>query len=295
MVLTALFRPDLAPEAESASEYYENDLALWRDPLTDQEFVWLKGGCFQMGQSAEEKQKLTEEAGELKYREFYADETPQHKVCLEGFWLGRKEITRRQWVSLMATKPFSTEVADNHPATNISWLMSMDFVLVLNGIATTGFRLPTEAEMEYATRAGTATTFSTGTTISTSQANYNGSYTFDSGERGTYLEQTAPTGNYPANQFGLYDLHGNVWEWCSDWYDKNYYQNSPIDAPKGPETGKKKVLRGGSWFTSPRSIRSANRRGVEPDVAMQDSGFRLVANRPPPMEKEQKIFFNPDF
>jgi formylglycine-generating enzyme required for sulfatase activity len=293
LTLATSFQPCLAVETEANPEYYENDLTLWREPLTNQEFVWLQGGCFQMGQSSQERQQLKEEAGELKYREFYADETPQHKVCLDGFWLARQEITQLQWTSLMATKPFSPNMAIDHPATNISWLMTMDFITVLNGIDSESFRLPTEAEMEYGTRAGTSTPFHTGKTITTDQANYNGVYTYDTGERGAYLEKTAPTRSYPANQVGLFDMHGNVWEWCSDWYDKEYYQHSQIDNPKGPKTGKKKVMRGGSWFTAPRSIRSANRRGIEPDIALEDSGFRLVVNRPSP--KKKGTIFNPDF
>lgn len=297
LTLTSLSQPCLAGETESNPEYYEKNLTLWREPLTNQEFVWLEPGCFQMGQSSAEKQQLKNDAGELKYRDFYADETPQHKVCLDGFWLARQEVSQLQWTNIMATKPFSPGTTDDHPATNISWLMAMDFIIVLNGISSESFRLPSEAEMEYGTRAGTSTPFHTGETISTDQANYNGVYKYDTGERGAYLEKTAPVRSYPANQFGLFDMHGNVWEWCSDWYDKEYYQQSPINNPKGPITGQKKVMRGGSWFTSPRTIRSANRRGIEPDVALEDSGFRLVVNRPPPRQKEaiSKSDFNPDF
>lgn len=287
----------LASETAAAKTPSSATDLLWQEPLTNQEFIWVPAGCFQMGQSPQEKQKLTDDAGELKYRDFYADETPQHKVCLDGFWLARQEISQRQWINLMATKPFFTDITDDHPATNISWLMAMDFITVLNGIADEIFRLPSEAEMEYSIRAGTSTPFHTGKTISTDQANYNGLYAYDSGERGTYLEKTTPSRSYPANQFGLFDLHGNVWEWCSDWYGKEYYQKSASTNPQGPVTGKKKVMRGGSWFTAPRSIRSANRRGIEPDVAMEDAGFRLVVNRPPPQKKEPvaKSGFDPDF
>jgi formylglycine-generating enzyme required for sulfatase activity len=293
LLSATLLQSGLAAETKENQEYYKDDLTLWREPLTNQEFVWLPGGCFPMGQSQPEMQKLQEEAGELKYREFYADETPNHRVCLEGFWLERQEVSRLQWIRLMATQPFPQDVADDHPATKISWLMAMDFIAVLNGISGASFRLPTEAEMEYATRGGTTTPFHTGKTIATSQANYNGAYTYDNGAKGDYLEKTAPVRSYPVNQFGLFDLHGNVWEWCSDWYAKDYYQHSPTDNPRGPKTGKKKVMRGGSWFTAPRSLRSANRRGFEPDMALDDSGFRLVANRPPPRKKE--TVFNSDF
>jgi formylglycine-generating enzyme required for sulfatase activity len=297
LTIAILCQPCLAGETAPNSEYYEKDLTLWRELLTGQEFVWLQTGCFQMGQSSQERQKLKNDAGELKYREFYGDEAPQHKVCLDGFWLARQEISQLQWTNIMASKPFPPDMAADHPATNISWLMALDFIAVLNGISSESFRLPSEAEMEYGIRAGTGTPFHTGSTISTDQANYNGVYKYDTGKRGAYLEQTAPSRSYPANQFGLFDMHGNVWEWCSDWYDKDYYQYSPIDNPTGPITGKKKVMRGGSWFTAPRSIRSANRRGIEPDIALEDSGFRLVVNRPPPrkVEAASSPIFNPDF
>ena len=298
LTLAILLQPCLAGETATNSEYHEKDLTLWREPLTNQEFVWLQTDCFQMGQSSQEKQTLKNDAGELKYRDFYGDETPRHKVCLDGFWLARQEVSQQQWINLMATKPFSQGMAKkDHPATNISWLMAVDFITVLNGISSESFRLPSEAEMEYGTRAGTSTPFHTGKTITTDQANYNGVYTYDTGERGAYLEKTAPIRSYPANQFGLFDMHGNVWEWCSDWYAKDYYQDSPIDNPKGPITGKKKIMRGGSWFTAPRSIRSANRRGIEPDIALEDSGFRLVVNRLPPKKAEASSspIFNPDF
>lgn len=297
--LTLISAPPTCLASETTANFpsSDNHLILWQEPLTNQEFVWLPAGCFQMGQPPQEKQKLQNDAGELKYRDFYADENPQHKVCLDGFWMARQEVSQRQWINLMASKPFSPNIIDGHPATNISWLMAKKFITVLNGISAETFRLPTEAEMEYGTRAGTSTPFYTGQTISTDQANYNGTYTYDNAERGAYREQTTPSRSYPANTFGLFDLHGNAWEWCSDWYDKDYYRKSPIYKPQGPTTGKKKVMRGGSWFTAPRSIRSANRRGIEPDIAMADAGFRLVANRPPPKKKEPDTnsAFNPDF
>lgn len=293
LMLTTLSIPCLADETADNSEYYDNNLPLWREPITGQEFVWVKGGCFMMGQSPQEKTTLIKDGGELKYREFYADETPQHKICLDGFWLARHEVTKSLWGNMMATTPFSVQTPTDHPATNISWLMAMDFIVVLNDFAKGLFRLPTEAELEYATRAGTATPFHTGETISTDQANFNGSYPYGTSEKGVYLETTTPGGSYPANQFGLFDTHGNVWEWCSDWYAKDYYQHGPSENPQGPVTGKKKVLRGGSWFTAPRSVRAANRRGLEPDATVEDAGFRLVVTRAPP--KKKAAFFNPNF
>lgn len=271
-----------------------NGRHLWREPVTGMEFIWLPGECFKMGQAGSEKRQLEKEAGQERYNKFYADETPQHQVCLSGFWLARHEVTRQQWFRLMDTVPFPGGRSNDHPATNISWDMANELIKTLNGKnKQTSFRLPTEAEMEYAIRAGTETQFYTGMTIATDQANFNGYYIYGDGLRGVFHEKPLPAGSYPPNKFGLFDMHGNVWEWCSDWYDKNYYINSPADNPQGPATGSLKVMRGGSWYTSPRSLRSANRHGVASHTALDDYGMRLVAIHPPPTRKD--VGFDPDF
>lgn len=247
-----------------------------------------------MGQSAMEQKQLITEAGEVRYNKFYSDETPQHLVCLDGFWLGRHEITRQQWFMLMKTAPFPGGLDNDHPATNISWDMAERFISTLNDRSSqTSLRMPTEAEMEYAIRGGTETPFNTGRTISTDEANFNGYYIYGEGSRGIYHEKPMPVGSYPPNRFGLFDMHGNVWEWCSDWYAEQYYANSPEKDPQGAEKGSLKVLRGGSWFTSPRSLRSANRHAVSPKTGLEDHGFRLVANRPAPAAVH--LDFDPDF
>ena len=119
------------------------------------------------------------------------------------------------------------------------------------------YRLPTEAEWEYACRAGTTTPFHFGETISTDQANYNGNFTYGNGKKGVYRKKTTPVGSFPANAWGLYDMHGNVWQWCQDWYG-DYPQKDVVD-PQGPEKGEYRVLRGGSWSNDPRYCRSAYR------------------------------------
>jgi formylglycine-generating enzyme required for sulfatase activity len=128
------------------------------------------------------------------------------------------------------------------------------------------YRLPTEAEWEYACRAGTTTPFSTGRSLSASFANFN-----SPGSGGT-----CRAGEYPASPWKLYDLHGNVWEWCADWYDPRYYENSPREDPPGPPAGTERVLRGGSWSCAARYCRSAHRGHGAPGNRQNDIGFRVV-------------------
>ena len=137
------------------------------------------------------------------------------------------------------------------------------------------FRLPTEAEWEYACRAGTRTAFHFGETISTDQANYNGG-AYGNGRRGECRWRTMPVGSFPANAWGLYDMHGNVWEWCSDWYEKNYYKTSPKDDPTGPATDSERVLRGGAWDDDPYDCRAATRFRHRPGGNVDAVGFREI-------------------
>jgi len=279
---------------ETNNEYLENGLLIWREPQADMEFVWLVGKCFEMGQGNKEKKELLKEAGKQKYRQYYSDEIPRHKVCLDGFWLARHEVTKGQWLKIMGTNPFSNHLEPDSPAEEISWEMTREFIDRFNSLSGNKiFRLPTEAEWEYGARSGTDTPFNIGPTITTEQANYNGHYVYGNGTKGTYREKPLPVGNFKANAFGLFDMHGNVWEWCSDWYDNKYYNYSPRDNPPGAEVGEQKILRGGSWYTAPRSLRSANRHSADPESAVNDYGFRLVAERPAP--GNGLILFNQDF
>ena len=136
------------------------------------------------------------------------------------------------------------------------------------------FRLPTEAEWEYACRAGTTTPFHFGDTISTDQANYDGNYTYGSGKKGINRDQTTPVANFPANAWGLHDMHGNVWDWCNDWYGP--YPGGSCADPQGVEDGDARVLRGGSWSGDPGGCRAANRLKIAPSRRIDDLGCRLV-------------------
>ena len=140
--------------------------------------------------------------------------------------------------------------------------------------ASSGYRLPTEAEWEYACRAGTLTPFNTGNNISANIANYNGNHPYNNGSTGVYRERTTAAGSFAPNPWGLYDMHGNVWEWCWDWYGA--YADSPQTDPAGPSTGADRVLRGGSWYNYARCLRSAYRSLDIPSLRSSNVGFRLV-------------------
>jgi formylglycine-generating enzyme required for sulfatase activity len=137
-----------------------------------------------------------------------------------------------------------------------------------------GYRLPTEAEWEYACRAGTTTPFSTGNNITTNQANYDGNYPYNGNAEGVYREKTTPVGSFAANAWGLHDMHGNVWEWCWDWYDD--YDSAAQTDPMGASSGSSRVLRGGSWYGSGQHVRSACRDDVAPSYRNLELGFRLL-------------------
>ena len=167
------------------------------------------------------------------------------------FYLGIHQVTQHQYFAVMGASPSRFSDSNfsnaNHPVENVSWNDAREFCDRLSKKTGKKARLPTEAEWEYACRAGTTTAFNTGDNLRPDQANFN-----ESGKT-----QTVPVGSYPANALGLFDMHGNVWEWCSDWYG-NYPEGAAID-PKGPERGSSRVLRGGSWNDSPVICRSAHR------------------------------------
>jgi len=226
-------------------------------------FVYIPAGDFLMGSPPTEKNRNS-------------DVVPQHNVKIsKGFWMGQTEVTQAQYKAVMGTNP-SHFKGDNNPVENVSWDNATEFCRKLSQKEGNTYRLPTEAEWEYACRAGTTTPFNTGQTISTDQANYDGDYVYGNGRKGTDRGKTTEVGSFSPNAFGLYDMHGNVYEWCQDWYDEDYYSNSPSVDPQGPNTGEYRVLRGGSWYNYPRGCRSANRYRLTPDGTNDGSGFRVV-------------------
>ncbi|NDH05556.1 formylglycine-generating enzyme family protein [bacterium] len=177
------------------------------------------------------------------------------------FYMGKYEVTQEQWESVMGNNPSDGTKGAKLPVTDVSWEDCQEFIKKLNEKTSGGYRLPTEAEWEYACRAGTSTAYSYGDNLTKSDANIDGI-------------SIKPVGNYKPNAFGLYDMHGNVWEWCNDWYGS--LQDSEVTDPKGAATGMRRVLRGGSFLNDESKARSSNRDDDSPTNRNFVNGFRLA-------------------
>ncbi len=232
--------------------------ATWQCPVTGMEFVFIKPGTFMMGSPESEEGR--------------SDDERLHQVTIEkGFYLGKYLVTQAQWQQVMGNNPSSFE-GDNLPVETVNWNDVQEFLQKLNAKADKNYRLPTEAEWEYACRAGTTTPFSCGETISTELANYNGNGVYGKGKKGVYRRQTTAVGSFPANSWGLHDMAGNVWEWtCSD-YSENYDGN---ETKCSSGSGTLRAIRGGSWFSRPRWLRSAYRNRSYPTYRSFILGFRI--------------------
>lgn len=232
------------------------------------ELVLIGSGTFMMGSPSSETGRETDEA--------------QHQVTLtKDYWIGRYEVTQRQWVEIMGENPSHFKAAGlEAPVEQVGWSDCQAFLRELNArVSGGGFRLPTEAEWEYACRAGTVTVFHYGDQLDSSKANFDGSASYANGPSGEFRRTTVPVGQFPPNGFGLYDMHGNVWEWCQDWYAV-YPQNS-ISNPVGPSSGAVRVLRGGCWRRSANNCRSAARVQGSLQNRDFDLGFRIVRDVAP--------------
>ena len=159
--------------------------------------------------------------------------------------MGVHQVTQAQWQAVMGANPSHFKGESNLPVENVSWDECVAFCEALGKKDGKPYRLPTEAEWEYACRAGTTTPFHFGGTITVNQANYDGNYTYGNGKKGVYRQKTTPVGSFPANAWGLFDMHGNVWEWCADWYGP--YPEEELKDPQGFVGGDRRVCRGGSW------------------------------------------------
>ncbi len=203
------------------------------------------------------------------------DEDERHRPVrlTKGFYMGTTEVTQSQWSAVMGDNP-SKWKGDDLPVEQISWEDAWEFCHRLSDTEGRQYRLPTEAEWGYACRAGTTTPFSYGETISTDQANYDGDYVYGSGAKGVFRNQTVPVAGFPANAWGLYDMHGNVWEWCPDGYED--YPPSPVKRSTQEPPIEGRVLRGGSWRSRPRYCRCANRVRDLEDNRLSNIGFRVV-------------------
>jgi formylglycine-generating enzyme required for sulfatase activity len=201
----------------------------------------------------------------------------QHRVTIsKPFYMGVSPITQAQYQAVMNANP-SHFKGDDLPVEQVSWDDAVNFCQTLSRKTGRHFRLPTEAEWEYSCRAGTTTRFNTGKAIrGKDQANFDDGYLDDEDNLVTTISRkaTTPVGRFPANAWGLYDMHGNVWEWCADWLGK--YPTGPETDPKGPDGGTSRVMRGGSWQDIESECRSANRSGLYPNFHYEYLGFRVV-------------------
>ena len=278
-----------APAAPAVNPPADTEGVL-RDRLPDggrgPELVLLPTGRFQMG-SPEHERRIAMASGSQPG--WLARELPQHWVGIEKpVAMGRYPVTVGEWRAFVAATGWqsSGEVdwdapgfaqTDRHPVVGVNWFDAIRYVRWLSEATGKAYRLPSEAEWEYACRAGTRTAFAYGDTITTEQANYDGNFTYNGGPRGTYRGGTSPVGSYPANPWGLFDMHGNVWEWMQDVVHDNY-DGAPLDGSAWEDGGDqaRRVLRGGSWLYNPRYLRSALRNGFSAALSNDIVGFRVV-------------------
>jgi formylglycine-generating enzyme required for sulfatase activity len=228
-------------------------------------FVFIPAGEFEMGSPKTEKKRD-------------GDEGPVHQAKItKSFYMSKYEVTQIQYRAIMGIGKKCYFNGFDLPVDSASMRQSTHFCNALSEKVKIRFRLPTEAEWEYACRAGTTTPFNTGETLNSSQANYDASKTYGDVSKATPIMKTAKVGSYPPNQFGLYDMHGNVWEWCSDKYIKNLYNMNSEDADQLiARQSYCKVIRGGGWDSSPNECRSANRDWREYVQHKKNVGFRVV-------------------
>ncbi len=185
------------------------------------------------------------------------------------------QVTQKQWMAIMGSNPSHFKHDENCPVEQVSYDNIQDFIKKLNlKEGADKYRLPTEAEWEYACRAGTTTPFYFGKCLSANQANYDGNYPLEDCPKGQYREKTVPVGSFAPNAWGLYDMHGNVWEWCQDWYGN--YTADAVPDPTGPSSGSNRVLRGGGWYGDAWICRTAYRGSSSPGYGRNFCGFRLV-------------------
>ncbi|MFH1034886.1 MAG: formylglycine-generating enzyme family protein [Pseudomonadota bacterium] len=270
--------------------------------------VTLPAGEFLMGAVDSPGQVVAKGGGDEKY---YLREHPRHRVRIgKPFMLAVAPVTNDQFAAFVAATGHVTDAerqgggmvwhkgwvkvpgADwrhpqgpqsnidgrgNHPVVQVSWQDAMAFCAWHGQVDGRVYHLPSEAQWEYAARAGTLTPFYTGATITTDQANYFGKRPYDGGPKGVYRQDSTPVGSFAANPWGLKDMHGNVWQWCSDWYDPGYYAVSPADDPPGPAAGQERVLRGGAWNLPAEDVRSARRYGRPLELGHNLVGFRLAS------------------
>ncbi len=269
-------------------------------PKVFSDFVLIRGGIFPMGSTTGEVDRF--------------DDETQHQVKVSDFYLCRYTVTVAEFREFIEASRYRTDAEkgdgsyvwngnewnkraginwrygisgserndaeENHPVLHVSWNDAVAYCKWLSATTGEAFRLPTEAEWEYACRAGTTTPFNTGENLLTGQANYDGNYPYKSNQKGVYRENTVSVDSFTPNPWGLFNMHGNIWEWCGDWYAEKYYEEcktkGTVENPSGPVTGSNRVLRGGYWGSYARDCRSAYRNYFTPGHRSTYVGFRLV-------------------
>jgi len=275
-------------------------------------FVLIRGGEFTMGSPESE---VGRDAVKAVYKQFGIDYSEtQHQVRLSNFYISKYSVTVSEFRSFVEATGYRTDAEkgggswiwndsgavktagvnwrhgvsgsvrpaseDNHPVIHVSWNDAVAYGEWMSKKSGKTYRLPTEAEREYACRAGTTTPFNTGNNLTTDQANYDGNYPYNGNPKGVYRLNTVPVNSFSPNAWGLYTMHGNVAEWCSDWFGGRYYdeckESGTVSNPAGPATGSGRVLRGGSWNYNAGHCRSADRYRSTPGNRGDYVGFRLV-------------------
>ncbi len=272
-VLACLLSFLMSSQAEPAPkvEYLTNSIGM--------KLALVPAAKFLMGSPASEKERANDEF--------------QHEAQLtRAFFIGVYEVTQAEYAKVMGVNPswFSAtgggkgRVKDRdtgtYPVEDVTWSQAVEFCNRLSQLPSEKekgrvYRLPTEAEWEFACRAGTSTVFHGGNGIDSYQANLNGLSPYD-GRPSPYLRNTCPAGEYAPNRLGLFDMHGNVQEWCADWYAAGYSKDSPKADPQGPKDGSERVVRGGCWMNSGKACRSAQRNKLAPGKSTYGIGFRVA-------------------
>ncbi|TVP65956.1 MAG: hypothetical protein EA342_13195 [Leptolyngbya sp. LCM1.Bin17] len=265
-------------------------IRVWREALPEAltlELVAIPGGDFVMGSPPDEAS-----------RDWYPSSYPdtegldvegQHAVTLQPFWMGQHPVTQAQWRAVAALPAVNRELepnpasfkGDHRPVEQVTWYDAMEFCARLSQYTGKTYRLPSEAEWEYACRAGTTSPFFMGETLSTDIANYNGHYTYGASSTGIYRETTTEVGSFGVNAFGLADMHGNVYDWCLDHWHPSY-DGAPTDGSAWVTEGDERyrIVRGGSWYDNPDNCRSAVRGRSSPGNRNDIVGFRVVCVSP---------------
>jgi formylglycine-generating enzyme required for sulfatase activity len=244
-------KPMPAPSPKPASTPKPADT--WTEPATGMVFVWVPGGCYMMG------------CGDCD-GEGYDDEKPVHEVCVDGFWMGQTAVTQGQWQRVMGSNPSYCKKGDNYPVEQVYWEDAKEYIRKLNGMGIGKFRLPSEAEWEYAARSGgKAEKYSGGSDVASVAW-----YSSNSGD------STHPVRTKKGNGLGIYDMSGNVFEWCEDVHIADIYSRSDKKNPVYNSGGSDRVIRGGSWLNGPDLMRCARRASEDPAYRSYRVGFRLL-------------------